>query len=269
MKATYVAPTVAPLSLEDAAECMNYALAMVLNATPPTEVLALSLAKTALETARWKAIWNNNWGNVKAGEQYVGQFTCITLNEVIGNSVVWFSAQGQLNRKGGEVIGKVWDVPPGHPQTRMRSYPDARTGAVEYVQFVASGRYRDAWSELLEGDAVGYVHALKMKGYFTADEATYARGVLSLQKEFIAKLNARPAPEMPVLEPEDVRGLIARQPFNVAEVQAIATAAAADSRLALQDEARREAIRDTARMDGELLEPKDDETTVNDRPRRA
>jgi len=257
VKAIYVPPTVAPLSFEDAAECMNYALAMVLNATPSVEVLGLSLAKTALETARWKAIWNNNWGNVKAGEQYVGQFTCITLNEVIGNSVVWFSAQGQLNRKGGEVIGKVWEVPPGHPQTRMRSYPDARAGAIEYVNFVAGGRYRDAWAELLEGDAVGYVRALKAKGYFTADEATYARAVLSLQKEFIARLNARPAPEMPVMEPEEVHSLIARQPFNIAEVQAIATAAASD---AMHDNLRN-LRRDSAR--DELLEPDDEDTVVD------
>ena len=32
------------------------------------EVVALALAKTALETGRWTAIWCDNWGNVKAGD---------------------------------------------------------------------------------------------------------------------------------------------------------------------------------------------------------
>lgn len=224
MKAIFVEARTTPLPFEDAAACMNTALAYVLNATPSTPVLALALAKTALETGRWRAIWNNNWGNIKCSESHEGWFTCIGLNEVIGNHVVWFGPAGQLNRKGGEVIGARWNVPPGHPQTRLRAYPDALAGAEDYVHFVATGRYRDAWSELLEGDAAGYVHALKMKGYFTADEATYARGVSSLQREFIAKLEALPIGEVDVPEHDEIRGLLAPHPVNVEAVRSWAAA---------------------------------------------
>ncbi len=41
------------------------------------DTLALALAKTALETGRWQRIWNSNFGNIKASESYVGQYTCI------------------------------------------------------------------------------------------------------------------------------------------------------------------------------------------------
>jgi hypothetical protein len=248
---------------------MNVALTGILSAAPSTEVLALALAKTALETGRWSAIWNANWGNIKAGEQYEGLFTCITLNEVLGGRVVWFDPAGELDRKGGAVVGKVWDVPPGHPQTRMRAYRDPLEGAEEYIQFVASGRYKDAWAELLEGDAVGYVHALKVKNYFTADEATYARGVVSLQKEFIARLKSKPIEIGAPLPPsEDVRGMLAQQEANRREVQAMAIAAATESRFDSLDALRREALSEMVEIDEPDFLP-EEIPTKSDRPSRA
>lgn len=261
MKAIYTPPAKTLIPFEDAAACMNTALASVLHASPSLEVLALALAKTALETGRWTAIWNNNWGNIKAGASYEGFYTTITLNEVLGHSVVWFAPEGQLNRKGGDVIGARWEVPPGHPQTRMRAYSDSLAGAMAYVEFVASGRYRDAFAELLEGDAIGYVRALRMKGYFTAPEVDYARGVLSLQKEFIAKLERRPAPDMGIPEPEEIRGLLAQHPANVEAV--VSWGKALDS----AREATRRSAREQMAIDPNALQdPDDDEITADETP---
>ena len=224
MLATYVPPIKTELSFDEATRAMVNALAVQLGQTPEVNVLALALAKTALETGRWRSMWCSNWGNIKAGARHEGLYTCITLNEVLGQRVVWFAPEGELNRKGGDVIGTRHEVPPGHPQTRMRAYQDPFYGALEYIDFVATGRYRDAWAELLQGDALAYVHALKLKGYFTADEAKYGRAVLSLQREFIAKLEDRPAPEMQTPEPEEIHSLIAAQPFNADEVRALTRA---------------------------------------------
>jgi hypothetical protein len=160
-------------------------------------VLALALAKCALETARWKSIWCFNFGNIKASATYIGSYCTIELNEVIGGKTVWFSPRGRLDRKGGTVVAEACNDPPGHPQTRMRAYGSAIEGTRAYVDFVASGRYAAAWQRLLAGDAAGYVHALKVAGYFTADEAQYLRGVASMQSEFVSKLKPTPPPLPP------------------------------------------------------------------------
>lgn len=191
MLATYVHARLTPLSFEEAQTALASALRQQIGKWPSREALALALAKTALETGRWKAIWNYNFGNVKAGEKYAGSYFCIELNEVLSGKVVWFSPRGRLDRKGGTVVAEPFEDPPGHPQTRMRAYPNAFEGAEAYVKFVAGGRYAAAWQLLLAGDAAGYVHALKVAGYFTADEATYAKGVVSLQREFLGKLDGR------------------------------------------------------------------------------
>jgi hypothetical protein len=221
MLARYVPPQKTPLTFEQAAFAMRLALLSVLGEGPTAPVLALALAKTALETGRWQSMWNGGWGNIKASDKYEGLYTCIVLNEVIDGRVVWFAPEGRLTgnpAKGGVHANDLADagrkVPPGHPQTRMRAFTSAADGALDYVRFVSGGRYAQAWELLLAGDAQGYVHALKAKGYFTADEATYARGVISLQREFIGKLAALPSPEAPIPPPEEVREWLTAQDLD-------------------------------------------------------
>lgn len=246
MKAVYVEPVRTPLSFEEAAKVMEAALFAALGEQPKVETLALALAKTALETGRWQQIWNDNWGNIKAGPDYVGQYTCITLNEVLAAGVVWFAPEGQLNRKGGTVIGDRYHVPPGHPQTRMRAYANAYDGAHSYVDFVAGGRYRDAWKELLQGNAYDYVMALHAKGYFTADPLVYVKAVKSLHQEFIAKLEGLQADEAETPDCDDVRCLLAPQHWNVSAVRAHAQHHATESTFSLLEQARLEGMREAA-----------------------
>jgi hypothetical protein len=198
MRATYTEPLRTPLSFQQTEAAMRWALKSQIGREPRDVALALALAKTALETGRWNSIWNFNLGNVKAGESYSGNYTCITLNEVLKGKLVWFAPEGELTAapsKGGKLVGAPIPVPEGHPQTRMRAYANVYDGADGYVDFVAKGRYFAAWKQLLDGDPVGYVHTLKMAGYFTADEATYARGVCSLHREMLARLRSEEPPK--------------------------------------------------------------------------
>lgn len=181
MIAKWVPDLVKTLTLEEAASALRLALNHHLKSDPAVEVLALALGKTALETGRWKAIHRFNFGNIKAGETYAGLYTTFRCNEVIGGKVRWF-----------DPTTDGYSDPPGHPQTRFRAYTSAAEGAAAYIAFVAGGRYATAWQRLLAGDASGYVHALKVAGYFTADEAPYLKGVVSLQREFIGKLKSLP-----------------------------------------------------------------------------
>jgi len=205
MKAVYTDPIKTPLTFEQAEHVMRWALSTHLGKSErdvPDEVVALALAKTALETGRWTAIWNDNWGNIKAGDRYEGMFTCIVLNEVLRRGgkdvVVWFAPEGELSAapsKGGKLIAPPIPVPAGHPQTRMRAFANEFDGADSYVEFVANGRYKAAWTALLRGEPVQYVHELRLKGYFTADEATYAKGVEALFREMLSRI--RKLPDVP------------------------------------------------------------------------
>jgi len=199
VKATFVEAVKTPLTFDDASVRMRQGIYVATGVEPSDRALALALAKTALETARWKSMWNWNWGNIKAGENFEGMYTCISLNEVLEGKTVWFAPSGRLDVKGGRVIAEAYKVPPGHPQTRMRAYANGFDGAQEYVTFLANGRYRDAWARLLEGDPVGFVRELKAKGYFTADESSYRLGVVRVFEEFLRELDRRsdtlPPPE--------------------------------------------------------------------------
>lgn len=196
MLATYVESKRTPLTFEEACDAMKWALKTRIGSNPTTEVLALALAKTALETGRWKAIWNSNWGNVKAAPTYEGMYTCILLNEVLVRNgvskLVWFAPEGELSAnpaKGGVLVEKPRAVPPGHPQTRMRAFANNYDGVDQYVKFVEGGRYKRAWDALLTGNAPLYIRELKAAKYFTADEAQYLKTTAALQREFVNKIN--------------------------------------------------------------------------------
>jgi hypothetical protein len=195
MLAAYIHDRVTPYSFDDAADAMRGALSAELGSLPTRECLALALAKCALETGRWRAIHQHNWGNVKAGATYVGQYCCFELNEVLREKgrdvVVWFGPRGRLSGKGGKVVAEPCDDPPGHPQTRMRAHANRYDGAYAYVDFMvrgAKGRFQQAFNFMRVGNAQAMVREMKLKGYFTADESSYMGAVASINREFIGKL---------------------------------------------------------------------------------
>lgn len=193
--ATYVHARLTPMSFEAAAEAMRAALRDALGgADPSRSCLALALAKCALETGRFRSIWNNNWGNIKAGPSYVDMYCCIELNEVLDGKVVWFGPKGRLDKRGGKVIAEHCEDPPGHPQTRMRAYANRFDGAFSYVDFMCSPRFVPAFERMKVGDSAGMVHLMKVTRYFTADETQYAAAVGSIHREYALKLEGK-APE--------------------------------------------------------------------------
>jgi hypothetical protein len=221
MKAQYVEPRRTPLTFEEARHCLEWALKWTIGKEPSDDVLALSMAKCALETGRWTQMWCNNWGNVKCGPEHIGMFTCITLNEVLKGKLVWFAPEGQLScapSKGGKLTAQPLPVPDGHPQTRMRAFANQFSGVEEYVSFVANGRYKSAFAKLLAGDAVGYVHALKVAMYFTADETLYRNGVVALQREMLARIRNVEPPTKVDLEWERLLQIVPGMQFDVAEL---------------------------------------------------
>lgn len=151
------------LTEHDAAQALKMSWQLVFGSAPNIDQLALLWSQSALETGRFKSIWCNNFGNIKntAGHTYY----MIRCDEWIGGKHVWLDPPAQ--------------------GTWFDSYDTAEAGAEAYIRFLAEKKgYTACWQEVVNGDAVAFCHHLKMAHYYTADEAAYTRGVVSLCNEF-------------------------------------------------------------------------------------
>ena len=138
----------------------------------------------------------------------------------------------------------------------MRAFGTAAIGALDYVRFVSGGRYAMAWTRLLAADAAGYVRTLKAAGYFTADEEPYRKATVSLQTEFIRKLQGSEgadAPGVAVPPVEEVRTWLAPEDIDLLE------AALAERAYQVADDNRLGALREMSGGDYAEPTPRDEE----------
>jgi hypothetical protein len=69
-----------------------------------------------------------------------------------------------------------------HVTDRFRAYGSAAEGATDYVSLLVR-RYPEAVQAAEQGDPGRFVQALKARGYFTGDEASYIKSVSSLASQ--------------------------------------------------------------------------------------
>ena len=221
MRAVYKPDLLTPAEFDEARKIVHAGLKSLIGTDPELKVTALVLAKMTLESGRQgttllTSCHHGNVGNIKASREYEGMYTLYKCNEVRADGVVeWFVPEGKLDRKGGVVVSQHSALPPdgdGHAQCRFRAYAGVVDGIYEYLDFIWREKYRDARDALLTGNPLAYVHALKLKGYFTADETVYGRGVASIHAEFVARMAGRPAP---VIQAPDVSEILSPQQFNM------------------------------------------------------
>lgn len=155
--------------------------------------LACLLAQSALESGRWRAgLYNFNFSNIKASKGYANKpgnyHHWIRLNEVIGGKIQWFD--------------------PVDPQCRMRGYLSGPAGTGEKIRFLGTAsnpargnRYQRAWDALEDDDPAGFSHELAAAGYYTANEAQYTRGLVSLYREYREKLGDEMVVAPPIVTP--------------------------------------------------------------------
>lgn len=184
MIANWQPPELTPARPESVSRAYRTALTNMVGA-PSDLTVAILHAQGALETWHFKSCWNNNAGNIKAGELYEGLYTCIKLNEVLGGRTIWFAPEGELDGKDGPIKGKTWEVPPGHPQTRMRAYLSLAGGIEDKIRFLFREHWRPALERAWDGDAGGYIEAIKERGYFTAPLGPYLNSVLQLVQKYL------------------------------------------------------------------------------------
>jgi len=228
MIATFVPAMRTPYSIELLDQSLTDGLAAKLGKRPSIETRAVALAKVRLESGNGTACWRHNLGNVKAPASYIGNFTCITLNEVLGGKLVWFAPEGELTGSpgsGGKLKGEPIPVPDGHPQTRMVARANPTDAGYFYVDFIAGNlRYEKAFAALVAGNPEAYARELSAAGYYTAPVEQYTATVMRLFNESVARLRGQSTEH------------IDQPPKNDWHVEAVLAAESYDLRQAMLDD---------------------------------
>ena len=140
-----------PLSRSAARMALEEAVLAIVGHTLSKSAMCVLMAQSALKTGGFQKMANFNWGGIKYSPGY--DFASWKTTEGFGDTET-------------RIVAK------------FRAYPDAVTGAKDFVRFLAnSPRYAKAWKELEAGDPIKYAFALGAAGYFTADPTQYAKGV--------------------------------------------------------------------------------------------
>ena len=152
---TLVQRIATPVTSQSLADALAAAWPSSVGGNPGSAIQVL-VAQSAFETGAWKAVWNNNLGNVKysGGTDYFQ----MTASEGSGASTT--------------MVASSW-----------RSYPTLATGAAAWLTFMANN-YASALAYAEQGDVTDFVSALKSTGYFTGDLGQYTAGVQAYYSQY-------------------------------------------------------------------------------------
>lgn len=154
-----VAATRTQLSTAQASSALRTAWEQTVGRPPSDRTLSILVGQWAHETGRGASMLNYNFGGIK------------------GTGPSGMSAVYQTREGWGETEVRVRD--------QFRAYGSAEEGATDYVSLLAR-RYPDAIGAAERGDPRSFVQALKARGYFTGNEASYIKSVTSLSNQALA-----------------------------------------------------------------------------------
>ncbi len=150
---------------------------------PKKESIWILLAQTALETGWMASCHNWNLGNVKSREGDGFDYCFFACNEILKKAAAEAyvakspqTAKITTYRKDGTCI--IWFYPK-HPACRFRAFHTLLEGCIDHISLVHK-RFARSWPAVLAGDPAQYAHALKLQGYYTADEASYKKTLVSV-----------------------------------------------------------------------------------------
>jgi hypothetical protein len=135
--------------------------------TQPNEAsLGMLWAQAALETGHFQKMYNYNFGNIKASAGWSQN-----------NKFTGFKCGENLKDANGNVTSHLFSGE--HPMCFFRAYDSLDAGVINFLGTLKKS-YGTALNFAAQGDPIGFTHALKQRGYFTADEDRYAKGIASL-----------------------------------------------------------------------------------------
>lgn len=175
------------LESSEAAAVVLAAIRELTGQTPSVEGLAVVLGQSALETGDWKSIHCFNFGNAKSGTDL--PHTYFRCGELFPDP-----RDAARRLRYFKFAAPHEPLPEGTPfgraehtrQTRFRAFQTAQDGALYHLRLLTSGRYSEAYARALAGDAEGFSHLLRGRGYYTAEESTYTKGVVWRAKQCTA-----------------------------------------------------------------------------------
>lgn len=148
------------------------------------------LGQMALETGRFQATMNYNFGGVKCGPSWKGCWQHFTTTEHVSESeaqvhLAHVPPGATVERVGVGDDGRVILRFSGrHPVNRFRAYETLDDAVAGHVRFLLGQRYRSSVHLAMAGRADDYAISLRAAGYYTGDAATYARNVRQLAREY-------------------------------------------------------------------------------------
>lgn len=157
------------LSEEEAILALRKAWKEVLGSLPSNETLAIIVAQTALETGRWKSMYNYNWGNVKSLPNDGHLWTMFKCSEIIKGKEIFFE--------------------PPHDQTKFKAHLSSKDGAVFHISFLNGEKYNKALQHAIKGNVEPYITEICKIGYFTANLSIYLKSMKLLNNEFLQKIS--------------------------------------------------------------------------------
>jgi len=152
----------------DVLKAFRAAFLAEIGSLPSNATLAILVAQSALECARWVSMHCFNFGNMRPPKGWAGSYCQFRCNEKIKGVWVWYD--------------------PPDPGSNFLAFESAEEGARYYMRKLRQ-TWPEAWAAALKGDAGGFVHGLKLRGYFTADETVYRASVQRLCTEFQVYVN--------------------------------------------------------------------------------
>lgn len=181
------------------------------------------LGQMALETGRFEATMNYNFGGIKCGPNWKGCWQYFPTTEHVSEDeaaryLATVPPGAKVERVGVDDSGRVILRFSGrHPVNRFRAYETLDDAIGSHVAFLLGKRYRAAVHLAMAGRPDDYAIALRSAGYYTGDAATYARSVRLLAREYDGKMPPEPVPAPEAPRPEVVTVAASVAPSPVAE----------------------------------------------------
>jgi flagellar protein FlgJ len=139
-----------PIDVSEIRSAIQRGYEAATGSAPSAETVDVLTAQVATETGYGEKMVGFNFGGIKGRSPEGTSAVCRTHEIIDGKDVVIRDA--------------------------FRSYSSADSGATDYVRFLER-RFPEALEAAKVGDVEGFAHALKSRGYFTADEGAYARAM--------------------------------------------------------------------------------------------
>jgi len=172
-----------PSTKEELLEALWRAWLHLFGEPPKKESIWILMAQWALETGWGKYCHNYNLGNVKSSNGDGYDYTYFACNEILKTAQAQAyaakspdTAKITVYRKDGTAI--IWFYP-DHPGCRFRAFHTLLEGATDHISIVHK-RFSKAWPAVIAGNPAQYSHMLRQQGYYTADESSYTKTLVSV-----------------------------------------------------------------------------------------